>query len=671
MFNDLHLKILKLAHDGELPGECVLKGTEMLNELLLRENKGRSSDIINLIYTFNRDIFDDFKDYLEPDYDKIIDSLDSKLKLNPYVSIYDNTRLQPDKKSRRTTKRKLYMENFIDGDSAISNIPLANPVRRFLIRARNEFGYLRPRSLNRKLNRYKKSQDGTRLTNSSTKQSVSDPEPKEVKTLYPYQKKPFLGPFKAVAKIQPEKVQKAEKPEKIEPAQKFERPDKPRVEPAVEKTIDKTGERGVERGLEKAAERPGAKSRNWSSYVVEEKKPSFKSGLEYLNTRIEEGNAKPIPDLDTGRPSVPSYGFLGAKPHVGLPSNTGGLPRYNLGDYGNYRPYQKGNARNEVPNLDPKYLPLVTGDVTPEIINMVLDMKVSECQKVTKDDIVGLEDVKKVIIDKIVNPILMPSLHIGLFKAPKGILLFGPPGTGKTTIAKWIANVSNATFFEISPSSITSKFYGESESITKTLFKVALADSPSLIFIDEVDAILGKRKANDDDSSVRMKNQLLQMMDGINSGSLSLDKGTGEEKVVIVVGATNRPHMLDSAALRRFTKRILIPPPDHKTRMKFIVDILNKRSSTNCCLSEADLERIASATDGWTGCDLLTLCYKAAEYSYDDTIALFGGIENIQSFKDFRGVEMKDIERALQCTRPSTDEGIEFFIEWSAKHGSV
>lgn len=303
------------------------------------------------------------------------------------------------------------------------------------------------------------------------------------------------------------------------------------------------------------------------------------------------------------------------------------------------------NKRMKV--MDPemeKYESLIGGDISEEIINWVLKMKLSHVEKVLETDIVGLYDVKKMIKDKIIYPILRPDLHKGLHRAPKGILFFGPPGTGKTTLAKWIASQSNATFFEVSPSSITSKYHGETESIIRALFMVAELNAPSVLFIDEVDSVLAKRKDNDEDYSIRMKTQLLQMMDGLTNKT---------DSIVIVVAATNRPEILDDAGLRRFTRRILIPLPNHESRMLFIRNILTKHQ-TSSYLKDEHLAEISDKTEGWSGSDLLNLCTKAAEFSYDETIQKHGGIENVPDSSAFRAISIEDLRKSLDHIKPSS-----------------
>lgn len=216
------------------------------------------------------------------------------------------------------------------------------------------------------------------------------------------------------------------------------------------------------------------------------------------------------------------------------------------------------------------------------------------------EDIGGLKDEVQKIREMIELPMKHPELFDRLgIEAPKGVLLHGPPGTGKTLIAKAVANETNAFFISLNGPEIMSKYYGESEENLRKMFKEADENAPSIIFIDEIDAIAPKREEVHGEVERRVVAQLLALMDGL--------KGRGK---VIVIGATNRPDALDSALRRpgRFDREIVIGVPDRNGRK----EILQIHTRGMPLAEDVDLEHLANVTHGFVGADLEALCKEAA-----------------------------------------------------------
>ncbi|RLG90838.1 MAG: AAA family ATPase [Candidatus Hecatellales archaeon] len=226
--------------------------------------------------------------------------------------------------------------------------------------------------------------------------------------------------------------------------------------------------------------------------------------------------------------------------------------------------------------------------------------QVEAIPKVTYEDIGGLDYA----IQRIREMVELPLKHPEVFKRlgidpPKGVLLHGPPGTGKTLLAKAVANESNAYFISINGPEIMSKFYGESEARLREIFQKAQENAPSIIFIDEIDAIAPKREEATGEVERRVVSQLLALMDGLES--------RGQ---VIVIGATNRPNAIDPALRRpgRFDREIEIGVPDRKGRL----EILQIHTRGMPLAKDVNLEEIAAITHGFVGADLAALCREAA-----------------------------------------------------------
>ncbi|MEM4259563.1 MAG: CDC48 family AAA ATPase [Candidatus Pacearchaeota archaeon] len=264
--------------------------------------------------------------------------------------------------------------------------------------------------------------------------------------------------------------------------------------------------------------------------------------------------------------------------------------------------------------------------------------------EVTYEDIGGLTDEVKKIREMVELPLKHPEIFDKLgIEPPKGVLLHGPPGTGKTLLAKAVANESEANFILLNGPEIMSKFYGESEKRIRDIFEEAEKNAPSIIFIDEIDAIAPKREDVQGEVERRVVSQLLTMMDGLNS------RGR-----VIVIGATNRVNSIDPALRRpgRFDREIEISVPDKEGRLS----ILKIHTRTMPLAKNVNLEILAGKTHGFVGADLSALTKEAAmcvlrkilpDIKLEDNEAIPPEV------LDKIVISMEDFEDALKVVRPS------------------
>ena len=234
----------------------------------------------------------------------------------------------------------------------------------------------------------------------------------------------------------------------------------------------------------------------------------------------------------------------------------------------------------------------------------ILNDVIIQGDEVRWGDIAGLEIAKNALRETVVYPFLRPDLFSGLREPARGMLLFGPPGTGKTMLARAVATESRSTFFSISASSLTSKFLGESEKLVRALFGLARTLAPSIIFVDEIDSLLSQRSGSGEhEATRRIKTEFLIQWSDLQRASAGRevterDKERGDANRVLVLAATNLPWAIDEAARRRFVRRQYIPLPEHATRETQLRTLLGQQKHN---LSDADITQLVDLTDGKQG----------------------------------------------------------------------
>ncbi|KAH8059693.1 AAA ATPase-like protein [Aureococcus anophagefferens] len=387
---------------------------------------------------------------------------------------------------------------------------------------------------------------------------------------------------------------------------------------------------------------------------------------------------RPYEAVEENRPRGAFRGAGGGGP----PKRQFQVPRANNGD-GKAAPGGKkmrrgaspggGQAQQRAPPAEEKKpegedeLPERLKGCDPELVKRIEREIMHSGAITTFDDVAGLQDAKRSIMEMVIWPMQRPELFTGLRAVPKGMLLFGPPGTGKTLIGRAIASSSGATFFSISASSLMSKWIGESEKLVRTMFAVAGHKEPSVVFIDEVDSLLSQRSSDENEASRRLKTEFLVQLEGVGSGDAS------NRERVLVVGATNRPQELDEAARRRFVKRFYVPLPDDAARRSLLGTLLKHNRHS---LSPAELDGdVVDRTRGFSGADIRNLCQEAAMGPMRDVgSSLFagGGAPGVLSEDQIPPISFAHFDNALKITRATVaPEDLVGYEAWDAQFGSA
>ncbi|MCJ1403392.1 hypothetical protein MMC11_006615 [Xylographa trunciseda] len=284
-------------------------------------------------------------------------------------------------------------------------------------------------------------------------------------------------------------------------------------------------------------------------------------------------------------------------------------------------------------------------------------------------DVAGLEPAKTALKEAVVYPFLRPDLFMGLREPARGMLLFGPPGTGKTMLARAVATESRSTFFAISASSLTSKFLGESEKLVRALFALARALAPSIIFVDEIDSLLSSRGGSSEhESTRRIKTEFFIQWSDLQRAAAGKEqtekeKKEGDASRVLVLAATNLPWAIDEAARRRFVRRQYIPLPEGHVRATQLKTLLSHQKHN---LNEQDIAVLVELTDGFSGSDITALAKDAAM----GPLRSLGEALLQMSMDEIRPIQFADFEASLINIRPSVSkQGLKEFEDWAREFG--
>lgn len=288
------------------------------------------------------------------------------------------------------------------------------------------------------------------------------------------------------------------------------------------------------------------------------------------------------------------------------------------------------------------------------------------------EDIGGLEEAKRAINEAVLLPLILPEFFTGLRKPWKGVLLFGPPGTGKTMLAKAVASCTeNITFFNCSSATLTSKWRGESEKLLRALFVTARAKVPSILFFDEIDSLLSQRGSSaEHEASRRFKSEFLIHMDGLLSDARQEGEPEGH---LLVLCTSNAPWDLDEALRRRLEKRIYIPLPDVAARCRMFQSHLKEI----VVAEDIDFDTLATCTEGYSGADVQMVCRDASMNPMRRLIDGLSPAELVRLRDEGKlvpgaaAVEMADFEAALASVQPSVAlADTKRYVEWARDFGS-
>jgi len=298
-------------------------------------------------------------------------------------------------------------------------------------------------------------------------------------------------------------------------------------------------------------------------------------------------------------------------------------------------------------------------DLNPEIYEEVVSSLIVTEKPDTKwDDIGGLDEVKDVIKEAIILPFVKNKPKF--VKSPRTVLLYGPPGTGKTMLAKASSNMLKATFFEAKASVLLSKYFGESSKLVSALFSKARKLQPSLLFIDELDALAVARTGSTNEASRRVLSEFLMEMEGFS---------TKKEDRMIIIAATNKPWDLDDAMVSRFQRKLYVPLPDIEARKSIL-----KSNLRGAELSGVTLDDVAQKTECYSGRDLANLCEEAIIGMVREQNKQLNSITEASQIDGYtirtRPLTDGDFGRALKKIKPSVSiDDIERFSRWATEFG--